>query len=239
MKEGFSPGVESHGEGERLEAIRKPEPLTPRDRDLLASYAGRPLQEMDEGELAMYELLVKLQDQLHRDELTGLPNRRFYLDRIEQEKQIPRERAGARTFFFIDVNNFKSYNELYTYDGADKILQQVAEHIGSLIDSSVRADDFAFRYAGDEFCVIAHTDEAGALHIAERIHDLIASTPVEVAGEHVYVAVSIGYTTDASDLDAARKHASQALLYGAKAKKESGERTIARYEDMVPTEETV
>ena len=107
-----------------------------------------------------------------KDALTGLYNRKELNSRlIEEEKRIERyidENEIKITIMFIDLDNFKYYNDTFGHDIGDLLLKEFA----SLILKNIRTTDFAARFGGDEFVIIMpETDETNASITAKRILD--------------------------------------------------------------------
>jgi diguanylate cyclase (GGDEF)-like protein len=212
------------------EIIRRPEPLTSRDYELLQSLSQRPIEDMTAAEVDMFELLLKLQDHAFRDDLTGLQNRKAFNREVERERVKPREQTQDTHIFVIDINNFKQFNTRYGHLGGDVVLQHIAAHIGQIVGETLRQSDVALRYAGDEFCVIAQTSHPDIL--ASRLYEAVANNPVEIEGQLVNLTISIGYSKredDDSDLRTTFGRADDALLNIAKAKKGHDEPTIGYY----------
>jgi diguanylate cyclase (GGDEF)-like protein/PAS domain S-box-containing protein len=84
------------------------------------------------------------------DPLTGLPNRRMFMDRMARSVERCRDRAGCGALLFIDLDNFKTLNDTRGHDVGDEYLVQVAARL----KACVRPDDTVARIGGDEFVVI-------------------------------------------------------------------------------------
>ncbi len=152
----------------------------------------------------------------HFDQLTMLPNRRLFIDRLEQEL-VKAERLGASiALLFIDLDHFKKVNDSMGHAKGDQLLIQVAQRI----KTAIRASDTVARLGGDEFTAIL-TSYGGPIHL-ERITQTIVdelATPFDL-GEHeiAHVSGSIGialYPDDAEDLKSLLQHADHAM-YAAK-----------------------
>lgn len=104
------------------------------------------------------------------DNLTGLYNQRFFYEKIEQEVARARRNEGDLTLLMVDLDGFKILNDTRGHLAGDRILQK----IGGLIQKCLRMNDSAFRYGGDEFCLIlSDTAIGGAVTVAERLQSLI------------------------------------------------------------------
>lgn len=146
------------------------------------------------GELHSKNLITKFVQIALKDEMTGLYNQRF-LETIKQRYSKSNSKVGV---IFIDIDNFKHYNDTLGHDVGDKVIKTVAK----CIKSSIREIDFAFRYGGDEFLVLViNQNKDVLLKIANRIFDRINSINDEKFGK---ISVSIGvssYPDDSNDLD--------------------------------------
>ncbi|GAB4058611.1 EAL domain-containing protein [Catellatospora paridis] len=126
------------------------------------------------------------------DELTGLPNRSLFLDRLRQAIRQSRRRSG-RPFgvLFLDLDGFKVVNDSLGHSAGDRLLKQVAKRI----KSTLRESDTVARFGGDEFLVLL--DDVTAPHtpaqVAERLHGVLAQ-PFQLHGQDVVVTASIGIT---------------------------------------------
>lgn len=123
------------------------------------------------------------------DTLTGLPNRSFLQDRLQQAI-LKARRSGLRVaVFFCDLDRFKCINDLLGHDVGDELLQTVA---GRLLES-VRESDTVARLGGDEFAIILedfHTEEA-VIGVAQKILRAV-DAPIMVAQQELSTSTSIG-----------------------------------------------
>lgn len=119
------------------------------------------------------------------DPLTGLLNRRYLEERLDEEIKRSNRHGFPMSFMMIDVDDFKSYNDKFLHPEGDKALQIV----GQCLRETLRGADIASRYGGEEFSILlpqTTLDEAEI--IAERIRNNIATTKFP----HRQVTVSIG-----------------------------------------------
>jgi diguanylate cyclase (GGDEF)-like protein len=156
------------------------------------------------GELHSKHLISKFVQIAVKDEMTGLYNQRF-LETIKSRYAKSNTKVGV---IFIDIDNFKYYNDTFGHDVGDEVIKTVAE----CIKSSIRELDFAFRYGGDEFLVfIINQNKDVLLKIANRIFNKINSIENEKFGK---ISVSIGialYPDDSKNLDEVIKMADKNL----------------------------
>ena len=138
-------------------------------------------------------LYTRAEQRARIDELTGLFNRRHFEERLKEEIARHSRYGDVFSVFLLDLDNFKTYNDIYGHPSGDNLLNQ----IGGIIKSSVRSTDQAFRYGGDEFIVILpQTVMADAHVVAERVRELIAR---EMEAKEIAVTCSIGLAHYPSD----------------------------------------
>ena len=86
-----------------------------------------------------------------KDALTGLYNRRFYSEFVEEEFAIASRTQNVISFFYIEIDNFKKYYDNYGHKIGDTVLTKVAQILKSSLD---RKSDLCFRLGGEEFLII-------------------------------------------------------------------------------------
>ena len=145
------------------------------------------LQDLATGVSAALRLrgtLMTLEAEANRDPLTKLGNRRAFARRLETTGV-----ASGRTLMLLDLDGFKSINDVFGHPGGDAALLAIAERL----KTAVRQDDSVFRLGGDEFAVLLpvtlEQDVAAAL--AARIHAALAD-PFDIDGDDVALRTSIG-----------------------------------------------
>lgn len=153
----------------------------------------------------------RLQEVALTDSLTGFPNRRYAIERGQQEWLVSSRTRRPLSTMVIDVDMFKTYNDSYGHDVGDAVLKQVA---GS-VKGALRAQDIVARTGGDEFLVICpDTGLDAALACAERVRFAVESAPLSLGGQTLSMSVSIGVATRdtvMSEPEALIKRADQAL----------------------------
>ncbi|MCG8565658.1 MAG: diguanylate cyclase [Desulfobacterales bacterium] len=124
-----------------------------------------------------------------RDELTGLFNRRYMKEILEQEFKRAQRYDLPLSCLLLDLDHFKRINDTFGHDWGDKILKDFS----TLVQTGIRESDYIFRYGGEEFIVLLpQTDEIGAMRLAQNICKKCRTTPFECNTESVTMTVSIG-----------------------------------------------
>ena len=155
---------------------------------------------------------VAAQRVAHHDGLTGLPNRLLLIKRLQQAIRHAAERHRQLALLFIDLDGFKIVNDRYGHTVADRLLSAV----GGRIAASVRAEDIACRYGGDEFiALISNLDDAAiAGSIAKKIRMHIDES-YSIDGMNIHIGASIGlavYPDDGERYDVLLRHADAAMF---------------------------
>ncbi|MEM9543690.1 MAG: EAL domain-containing protein [Cyanobacteria bacterium P01_E01_bin.42] len=131
------------------------------------------------------------------DALTGLPNRAFFLQRLEETLAQRKQNSPSHFFvvLFLDLNRFKVVNDSLGHLVGDRLLIEVARRLESL----VRAEDTVARLGGDEFTILLTEipDLAGVLKVANRIQKELAQ-PLHLKGHQVFTGASMGIVVCAS-----------------------------------------
>lgn len=123
------------------------------------------------------------------DALTGLYNRRFLDERLHEELRRANRLRSGLAVLLIDVDHFKQLNDSHGHQVGDLCLQALARQMSA----SVRAGDVVARFGGEEFVVLVpDINAAGALTLAEKLRQHLASTRIQAAGVALQVTVSIG-----------------------------------------------
>lgn len=159
--------------------------------------------------VAIGMILLVLEEQIEHnkhlalhDELTGLPNRRLFQDRLSSALERARRTGTQAALLTIDLDHFKLVNDTLGHHVGDVLLQNVAK----LFTGRIRRSDTVARTGGDEFAVIleAPTTSSEAAHVGRELLELLNS-PMELKDRMVRVGASLGcaiFPADAEDLEA-------------------------------------
>lgn len=163
-------------------------------------------------------LYAKAEQRARTDELTGLYNRRYFEECLEREIDRHSRYGGTLSLVILDLDSFKTYNDIHGHLAGDKVLNQ----IGQLIKRTVRKIDMPFRYGGDEFALLLpQTGADQAYIVAERVRKRISS---RMWSKQLLFTASFGVATwpgDGATADELCSAADQALYY---AKRTGGNR---------------
>ncbi|PSW05985.1 EAL domain-containing protein [Photobacterium lipolyticum] len=153
--------------------------------------------------------------QANFDFLTGLPNRRMFLERLDLEKKKAHRTTLPMALLFLDLDHFKKVNDTLGHNMGDQLLKDAAQRLRNC----VRETDMVSRLGGDEFTVILSElkNPQGVERVAQNIlHEF--SAPFSLGVETVYITPSIGitlYPEDGEEAETLLKNADQAM-YSAK-----------------------
>ena len=161
------------------------------------------------------EYIKKLHSKSITDELTQLYNRRYFYDMIPKLSALAKRKKQYITFFILDIDYFKYYNDYYGHLKGDDVLIKVAKTIENHIQ---RDDDFVFRLGGEEFAGIIISDDKEKTHAwIKELCPIICDLKIEHSESLTssFITASIGIATIAPDqeydLDKLYNHADQAL----------------------------
>jgi diguanylate cyclase (GGDEF)-like protein len=132
---------------------------------------------------------LKLEHQARTDALTGIANRRAFLDAAHQELSRVNRRESPLTVLMLDIDHFKKVNDRFGHDVGDDLLAEFARRI----EKGLRGYDQFARLGGEEFAVmLPGCNVEQAVATAERLRHAISAEPFAVRGNIVPMTVSIG-----------------------------------------------
>lgn len=152
----------------------------------------------------------------YHDELTGLPNRALFSDRLSQAMIEARRQGRCVGVLLLDIDNFKLVNDTMGHDAGNVLLRD----IGMRLAACVRDGDSVARFGGDEFGLVLAdmADPRDAMKVTQKIFDAFAQA-FKLEGREFFIGASIGitvYPNDSDELDGLVKNADSAM-YHAKA----------------------
>jgi diguanylate cyclase (GGDEF)-like protein len=182
--------------------------------------------EMRRRNLQLESMLHHVETLTITDPLTGLVNRRRFLDVLRHEYAVTRRYKNPLSCLAIDIDRFKAINDRLGAAAADRLLTALAQRIGQ----NLREVDLAARSGGEEFAILLpQTPKAGALALAERIVVRVGNQafPTDDGGIHITVSIGVAATTDVDSIvaDDLMRAADTALATA----KERGRNCVATY----------
>lgn len=171
----------------------------------------------------------KMWHSAHFDDLTGLPNRRLFRDRLSQAiKHVKRENK-LFALLFIDLDRFKAVNDQFGHEAGDAVLRSASARISAC----VRETDTVARVGGDEFAILLMNvrDAAKTKMIAEKILKELAK-PFQIEKKRVYLSGSIGITLcprDGLEVDQLMRNADSSMYLA----KKSGLNQLCFHEEQM------
>lgn len=149
------------------------------------------------------------------DELTGLANRRLFMDRLQQSINLTLRKNLSFALLFLDLDRFKSINDTMGHTAGDEILKEASRRLLT----ALRDSDVAARFGGDEFALLLpETNKEASVLVAKKIINTLRDT--FILGEQlINLGVSIGiavYPDDGKNCEALIKRADSAMYYAKK-----------------------
>jgi diguanylate cyclase (GGDEF)-like protein len=200
--------------------VNKADGFTSDDEESLFSFSFQAFQA-----ITMQQEIVR---HASTDGLTGLHNYRIFRKRLDEEMERAKRYSRDLSLLMINIDHFKSFNDIYGHQAGDSVLQTVSRQLLKFI----RNTDFAARYGGEEFIVILpETTSDQAYVVAERLRSSINSYEFTLNKKEIaYITVSIGYATfpdDADEPEVLIRKADQGLYMA----KENGRNRVSKYYD--------
>ncbi|MBI1195355.1 MAG: EAL domain-containing protein [Gammaproteobacteria bacterium] len=144
------------------------------------------------------------------DDLTELPNRRMFLDRLQMAIELSRRTGHSLAVLYFDLNRFKIINDSLGHGVGDLVLRAVADRV----DQVLRAADTVARFGGDEFAILLpESGASNALRVAEKIAREV-ERPVSLDEQDLVLSISAGaviFPDDGDDAQTLLKHADIAM----------------------------
>jgi diguanylate cyclase (GGDEF)-like protein len=139
--------------------------------------------------LERIDLYVKLQQLSIYDSLTGIYNRRYFMERYMEESARAEKFNLHLSFLMVDIDHFKKINDIYGHLVGDIVLKEIAK----ILKENIREIDFVARFGGEEFSIILpETDKAGAIMVGERIRSKVVTQKFRAFDEILTTSISVG-----------------------------------------------
>jgi len=162
------------------------------------------------------------------DPLTGLPNRRYFVNTANLEVERVSRFGAAASVVMIDVDRFKAVNDTYGHAGGDEALRRLAQ----VCKKPLRQIDVLARIGGEEFVLmLPGTDESGAVSVAEKLRHALCEAPVKEGQIQFSITASFGVAQIRADDNGVEESLGRAdsALYAAK---RAGRNRVMRYADI-------
>lgn len=134
----------------------------------------------------------KLFDSAVKDGLTGIYNKKYFIDRIDTDFAYAKRHRAPLTLMIFDIDHFKTINDTHGHPAGDTVLRELA----ALVKRTVRNEDVFARFGGEEFVVLMRdVDDMKALVLAERLRRLVEAASFEHDGKRIPITISVGIGT--------------------------------------------
>jgi len=134
----------------------------------------------------------QMYDSALRDPLTGLYNRRYFLDQLEAELSYARRHQTPLSLTMIDLDHFKTINDTHGHPTGDQVLVAFAR----LLRDAVRTEDLTARYGGEEFVLVCRgLPQSIAEMVADRLRLMVESRPLVEEPQEIRITISAGVAT--------------------------------------------
>jgi len=182
------------------------EPFTPSDRDLVQLMGALVSSAIERGHSR-----ARLKHLAYNDQLTALPNRAWFVERLRDELILARAATMRAAVMFLDLDRFKDINDSLGHALGDRMLRVIGDRLTAVVGS----EGLVARMGGDEFIVLIGNDPPTELldALAQRIIAAI-DEPLVMDGYEQFLTTSIGiavFPNDGEDADALIKHADVAM----------------------------
>jgi diguanylate cyclase (GGDEF)-like protein len=138
---------------------------------------------------ALQESELRFRHLASHDSLTGILNRRSFMERASHELQLLTQRDIPRCIAIMDIDHFKHFNDNYGHVSGDEALK----HVVMVCSEGLRKHDFLGRYGGEEFVFfLGNADMETGLKVAERLRKALENSPVNIDMGPVQVTASFG-----------------------------------------------
>lgn len=192
-------------------------PFSELDHEILLTYVEQAMIKLKE-----VQLMQKNEFLANYDFLTGIPNRRYFIERFEQFQAMA-ARGESFSMMIIDIDHFKKFNDKYGHHTGDMVLKIVAETLQEAIRDKY---DIVGRLGGEEFGVLLLNPNDQTFLVADRIRRMVSVVP---AVEQITISVGIAYFgQDGTTYEELYNNADKALYHA----KENGRNQVIEYHNI-------
>lgn len=180
--------------------------------------------EIQDQQLKLTQLNTELLYKVQTDSLTGIPNRLYFQDKLEELLTAYHEKGALFSLMMIDIDHFKEVNDTYGHPIGDAVLVQLAK----LLENYKAGKILPSRYGGEEFIVLLpQADQVEASRIGKEIRKSVEETAWSEV-ERLTISVGLSTFQDMDDEISILKKADQALYYS----KQNGRNRVTHYRDV-------
>ncbi|MFF2754541.1 diguanylate cyclase [Psychrobacillus sp. NPDC058041] len=185
--------------------------------------------EVEQKQKQLIQLNAKLEKHAITDSLTGLKNRRFFLEKLKEQMDLFERTNCSFSLLIVDIDFFKKVNDTWGHQVGDSVLVKVAEIMESLVEDE--KDEMVARYGGEEFVLLLpQTNKKEAKEKAEKLRNAVQNAEWEISK----ITISIGVTTSIlGDSDTTIIAKADRALY---ISKEKGRNRMTYLEEMLQEE---
>lgn len=177
-----------HAEGYRLPVLVRTSPIYDEQNHIIGAVE---VFSNNQSLFKMKQRVDELEQDIFRDALTGIGNRKLLEIKIDTAIAEYRHHQLPFGLLFLDIDHFKNVNDTYGHGEGDRVLQNVAR----TMRQHLRSTDICGRWGGEEFIAILHNvDRQNLPRIAEKLRAMIANSAVGIGREKLSVTASIGIT---------------------------------------------
>lgn len=183
---------------------------------LLSWESIRLRDDLQERNIALREVMGRLQEMALKDEVTGVHNRRYILEVLARQKALADRGQQKFTLCYCDLDHFKQINDKYGHAVGDAALKRFAE----LATGVVRSVDYVARIGGEEFVlVLVDADDKAATAVTNRLRERTKAVSIPGTDSEFAMTVSIGVTPyrSAERVDELLNRADRALYHAKRA----------------------
>jgi diguanylate cyclase (GGDEF)-like protein len=175
--------------GDYLEVQGRIEQKTSELINLINTQSNIYVETIQANFVKIEELYHQVEELSLRDSLTGLYNRRFLYNNINELLQLAVRQQSPLSFVLIDIDDFKPVNDTYGHLAGDYILKDMSGHLKNFF----RKSDFVIRYGGEEFLIVMfNSDQVQAEQTLENLRNSINSRVLRYMNTYLHITVSMG-----------------------------------------------